>query len=834
MRKTFIRWKLFAAVTALCVEALTGCGQWGAGGEETGEVVRPAAPGDVSISEETAVDEPLDATEDNGLASGSQRISVLEGREPFDLLAQSWQKSEKATAAPALWNLTAYREELFQDPQGLKDPQGLTWTAKYRAVEGKDYYILARYDTYAEDTEKGESLYYLNHIDGDTLETESRQLHLEELGLENPCWVTSLDVAEGRAVVFVQEQDAQSQLIGYYGVWFDQEGHVEESCDLMPALLEAGLIWEDGYLWNETAKWDARGYYCVRGNDDSGQYGIIDSEGKLAMVLDPRQGLEEAIVSLHHDSLGHCIWEAVSSKDLANVFWSIGEEQQTKLHQNGYQNVNGRVMNAYGDLYYVNSNNTLVRWEASTGKCENLYLGGGDSFREHCALLQNTRGDIVLFYDDGSKDYLFQIANEDVEQVKLTLACYGSFTDHYYNMYVSEFNRLHPGVQISLQVADSWDKQEDNWTRIQADLVAGKGPDLLMAPPAQLRVLQEKGLLMELSQVLDQETRQQLFPAVLEHGMIDGGLYSVSHMANTSTLLVSKELWSEDTWTWEEAMSLLEELEQAGQPVQSILNDPVHNVLTGNYLLCQFFLRDLDHCSLLDLEEGKAYFDTEEFCRLLEICKKYAQKESSIESSYTMNVELEEARKRLKEGEILCYRNIESSVNFWLFSQDLADLGEDYHLVGYPTEGESGNFLNCYDGTAVNAASEHADLAAEFLNYIVSRSCQERADTPVRRDVFSGRISESPDYVRPDSKPVVFLRNPQGGSIEVDAKPDGTSYLPEYLAFIDSCNSYAGVTDIIKDIIWEEAEVFFSSNRTASSVAHNIQSRVQVYLDENW
>lgn len=281
-------------------------------------------------------------------------------------------------------------------------------------------------------------------------------------------------------------------------------------------------------------------------------------------------------------------------------------------------------------------------------------------------------------------------------------------------------------------------------------------------------------------------------------------------------------------------MSLLEELEQAGQPVQSILNDPVHNVLTGNYLLCQFFLADLDHCSLLDLEEGKAYFDSEEFCRLLEVCKKYAQKESSIENSYTMDVELTAARKRLKEGEILCYRNIQSSVSFWLFSQDLADLGEDYHLVGYPTEGESGNFLNCYDGTAVNAATEHADLAAEFLNYIVSRSCQESADTPVRRDVFSGRISESPDYVRPDSKPVVFLRNSQGGSIEVDAKPDGTSYLPEFLAFIDSCKSNAGVTDIIKDIIREEAEVFFSSNRTASSVAHNIQSRVQLYLDENW
>ncbi len=814
--------KKFAALalwTALCIQALAGCGQ------------ADDSPGELGLVSNTAInspeEEPLHMTEDNAGDTAAARVSVLEGREPYDLLTQPWQEPQKAVPVPSWWNLTAYQEDLLQIPQDMVSG------AKHRTVDGKDYYVLVRCDNYVEDQENWELLYFLNHVDGDTLEMECRQLYLEELELTGAHDVVSIDVAEGRVVAFVQEQDRQShQIIGYYGVWFDQDGHVEDSQDLLPALGEARLIQEGGYLWEDTAKWDSRGYYCVRGTDESGQYGIIEASGELAMVLDPAQGLGQPNVNLYHDSQGRCIWEAVSYEELANVFWSIGEERQVKLYEGAYQFVDSRVMNAYGDLYYVNSNNALVRWDASTGSCENLYLGGGASFREYCAFLQNSSGDIVLFYDDGGREYLFRIANEDVEQVELTLACYNAFADAYTNMYVGEFNRLHPGVKINLQLPDSWEGRDSSWTRIQADLAAGNGPDLLMALPAQLRTLQEKGLLTELSQVLDQDTQEQIFDGVLENGMMNGGLYSISHTAAATTLFVSNKLWPEDTWTWEDVVALLEQQEQAGHPVQSILNEPFGNDLTGRYLLCYFFLADLEHCSLLDLEEGKAYFDTEEFCHLLEVCKRYAQT-SSMGNSINMDTELAAARKRLKEGEILCYKPLGSAGDFRRFCEDMADLGEEYHMVGYPTQGDNGNFLNCYEGIAICADTEHAELAAEFLNYIVSRGCQEKADYPVRRDTFTERISEKVEYRRSDAKPIVFLRTPQG-AMEIDAKPDGTSYLPEYLTFMDSCRISTGITEPIEEIILEEADAFFAGDKDARTVAGIIQSRVQLYLNENW
>ncbi|MFG6356421.1 MAG: ABC transporter substrate-binding protein [Acetatifactor sp.] len=822
MRQIAKRFIAVAMGTVLCLSMLVGCGQ-GSGemgnSSETGTETMSDAP------ENSSEGVPAYMTPDNSGDATAERVPVLEGREPYDLLTQSWQAPREETAAPRWWNQTVYRENLLQDPPDMAVAD------KHRAVKDGSYYILAVYDNVRAQEEGIDTLYYLNRIDGDTLETECHRLHLEEMDTSAPLHVLSLDVAEDRAVVFACEWDAESdQLTGYYAVWFDREGHMESSQDLLPALREARLDTEDGYLRRLAAKWDSRGYYCVEGVDGSGLYAVIDGAGALNTVLDPVKGLEAPVVQLLHDSQGRCVWETSSYQNGCNVFWGMDGGKQVKLFEGDHQGLRGRAVNAYGDLYYVSDRGALVRWDASCGSCESLYLGGGGAFGDYEAILQSSNGDLVLFYDDGIRDYLFRFANEDVEQVELTLAYYYAGVDYYTDTLVQEFNRTHEGIQINLQAPSEWQQQDSDWMRVQADLVAGHGPDLLMAPPAQLKMLQEKGLLTELSQTVDSETREQIFPGVLEHGTFDGGLYSISYLANArySALIASKELCPTGTWTWEEAVDLLEKLEQEGRPVHAVTNGwGGTSALSGSNLLCGFFLRDLEHCSLLDLENGKAYFDTEEFCHLLEICKRYSEKENASEFGNTvMNDNIgAETRKQLKQGEILCYTPVGIGLaDFISFSEDMADLGEDYHVVGYPTDGGNGRFMRCTEGAAINSFSYHREAAEEFIRYIVSQEAQMVADAPVRRDTYEERVVKSD---------TVYWTIPGGKMIKVYAKPDKTSYLPEYLELLEQCTRDSGMLDMLKDIIREETEAFFSGNKDARAVADTIQSRVQIYLDEN-
>ena len=49
---------------------------------------------------------------------------------------------------------------------------------------------------------------------------------------------------------------------------------------------------------------------------------------------------------------------------------------------------------------------------------------------------------------------------------------------------------------------------------------------------------------------------------------------------------------------------------------------------------------------------------------------------------------------------------------------------------------------------------------------------------------------------------------------------------------MDSLTPYETQYDFIRGIITEEADAYFTGDKTVEIVAQNIQSRVQLYLDE--
>ena len=73
----------------------------------------------------------------------------------------------------------------------------------------------------------------------------------------------------------------------------------------------------------------------------------------------------------------------------------------------------------------------------------------------------------------------------------------------------------------------------------------------------------------------------------------------------------------------------------------------------------------------------------------------------------------------------------------------------------------------------------------------------------------------------------------EGTYVLLAGKPDGTSYVEEYIAFLDSCIPSPVEDKIIASIVLEEAQPYFSGDKNIDTVIGIIQSRVQLYLDEN-
>lgn len=77
-----------------------------------------------------------------------------------------------------------------------------------------------------------------------------------------------------------------------------------------------------------------------------------------------------------------------------------------------------------------------------------------------------------------------------------------------------------------------------------------------------------------------------------------------------------------------------------------------------------------------------------------------------------------------------------------------------------------------------------------------------------------------------------YLAYPDETNQELPDRYDKGAYLEEYLAFIERAVPRPAESDTLFDMVMEEADSYFSSDKSLDETVKTIQNRVQLYLDE--
>lgn len=472
-------------------------------------------------------------------------------------------------------------------------------------------------------------------------------------------------------------------------------------------------------------------------------------------------------------------------------------------------------------LYYV-SPQYIVEYNTVTKSaiCLASLNDCGISISSNCHLLMNDAGQLALVVLKGNTPgiYVFaeatEIQNQNTfeEHIRLTYLTFSSGADYATRM-AALLSTRSSSVEIHVERADSDADMEGFRDRIMAELVAGKGPELMVVDESDLLLMAEKGLLMDISSMIPGETKAQMFSSILQLGTLEDTLYAIPQEIIYDTLFVSNQVWSEDSWTPEDVVNILENNQLADSPFLLYNRRP-----TANELLFKIFLGNLSESPFLDFERGICYFDSEEFVHLLELCKQYGT------PSFT-TLDSAERQRMLQNGEIIA-----RSVSFYDGLSDYANAmnsrGEDFHIVGYPGTGSK---VSSPSYLVVNARASQYQAIKQYITFLLSYENQYTLKNPLRWDVFENRLTKDP--VTGMYYMSISLDNSM--SITIQPKPDGSSYLEEYLLFLDSTVAYHNPHPAISSIIGEEFASYTDSNKTAKEAASIIQNRVQLYLDEN-
>lgn len=752
-------------------------------------------------------------------------------RTEFDLSSSQWAEQKDPENSGEPWQYTKYWEDA-----ALKstEPDSL-FNGRWSVANHSDLYWLECRLSKDKD-EPPTQTRYLTHLNTVTMEAERTEFQFSEPSGEtgnpaeklpgdlignfdkNQLIILGMDIVDEKICLLTAQMDSEGKSVShYYVIWTNMQGVMESATDLFPEAKRSGMLRDNSTF--EGILCDQDGYLYVE-NPLLGSFGLFDRDGNFLKTVESPEGSDQTVFHMGRLPDGRPVF-GCSEADSTILF--CYEDGKAKVLYQGRCNIPQQAyFNEYGEILYM-ENGWLMRWDAATGKCLQLYRENEVTFRENTnpplrceAIIENSDREITLVFNDVHYGVTLAIWLElDPEIEERTLTIFQMNDNQELRKRMAEYQRRHPGVSIELASPDPDEDFDMALTRLMAQLSQNKGPDMFLLRLDQLEILQGEGVLADLTGVLPKETEEQIFPGVLRCGMVDGTLYGLVNNVAAGTVIVSQKVWPEDTWTWRDVMALTEGGGQNGDGFASVFGDeqPLE-------LLKTLILRDVaaGTSSFLDYERKQCSFDSEDFIRILEFCQKYGSAPGTGENSF------EEQIKKVQGGDALAYP---SSGGLLSFSRDMAALGEGYKCIGYPTDGEYGGYFECHYCLSVNADSPNQDLAYDVLRYLLGEEGQRQTGIfSVRRDILSRCVE---DGTEPEYEPVFRLG--ENAVTPLGGRPDGSSFLPEYMEILEKGTSSLpfGTAELI---IVEEAAVYFAGDRTSKETAEIIQNRVQLYLNE--
>lgn len=691
-------------------------------------------------------------------------------------------------------------------------------------VCGKSFWYLGR----EESMELGAKVEYTLEI-YDTVSGQStiKQFTPGELGLEGELgYLDSMDMLDEKHYAF-RWVDYELDEKGLYCQNMDQivytglEGDFL-GVDLMESYLEKGFYQKDFTEQPslQVLNWccDGKGNICVTDYKETGKFLVCLFGPSGEELLEYEGTAEQQVVEPLRTPEGELIFPVYDSTGKGYEFLRADTVEREMYSLVCMEASYPSILQMYGmlgdDIYYRSREaaaDGIVKWNVKSGRRVRVFdfQGAGiETGYEIMLALREGQPPVLRLsrYQEGKqKEWLAVLMEQKPAEDGIIrvadLAAYGG----------AKAQVAACAALASIETPDFRYEYEDasaqeNRDRILVELSQGKGPDLLFVPLEDMYLLEEKGLLLDIGELISKELQEELLPGALDIGAVDGKILGVPAAVQGFTLAVADDIWPENTWRLENMIDLMAEGELTGAiRTNDKYTEPSLTVL----LLVNY---NMENSFLIDWENRKSHFDDERFIRLLELtCTD--MKNAPVDTDVWLN-----------EGKDIFWGEFYSTADFLDFYEHMeAEAGK---VVGYPTEGACGSYLVADGVLVVNADIAQKEAAAFFLETLLGEELQSKATTLC----MSVRKLIPEDYiVEEESGRLLYMGN---GQMEMAVFDDGATALHRAKAFLENCVASPHRDSQITRILAEELSAMHVENRSPQTTADMINRRVQIYLDE--
>jgi ABC-type glycerol-3-phosphate transport system substrate-binding protein len=379
------------------------------------------------------------------------------------------------------------------------------------------------------------------------------------------------------------------------------------------------------------------------------------------------------------------------------------------------------------------------------------------------------------------------------EKTTLTLALLtsGGYVDSNLQSAVAEFNRTNPDYKIKFNLYNS--VGTDGITKLNTEIIAGNVPDIFEVSEFPFARFAAKGLFEDLNPYLDAAPELSLVPSVRRALQTDGKLFRITPRFSVMTLIGSSDYLGTDMgWTFEEMKAAL-----ANAPEGATV---FNSSFTRDTILTYLLYQNME--PYVDWESGETYFDSPDFKALLEFVKSCPANEQPYYRDET----------QINAGLQLVTHAGYASLSGFKYTDNY--LNGKTVVKGFPNADKNvGVLYPSFFTLSMSAVSEHKDAIWQFIRIAMLRD-------------FSGNLSAIQSKF--DEQVAEDMTVPDG-----NGAPATQEQYEKFMALIDASDTtIMGIDTVLQEIIAEETAPYFAGQKPLDDVCKIIQSRAQIYVNE--
>lgn len=597
---------------------------------------------------------------------------------------------------------------------------------------------------------------------------------------------------------------------------------------------------------------------------------VLDAEGNVQFKLDGSQ-YNGSLYRLNAQQVG-VMWynytdDVNAADENGQYFVPIDLEtkdwgEKVKLPSNVWSILPGD--DVY-DFYYADNNN-IFGYTAKTDTKEKLVdwlaCDVDTNNMNGYAMLSDSR--VAALMQDWSTDpttyQLIVLHRVDASEIKekkvLTLAC--MYLDWNLRSMIVEYNKTNDEYRINVVDYSEYATDDDynaGVTKLTTEIISGSVPDIFLTSNLPIDKYAAKGVVADLNTFMDGGnglSRDYFVPQILNALEKDGKLYELPTSFSVQTAYALSSIASQyDTWNVAAVQDAMTQL-QEGATVFS-------NGWTKNTALSNCLSRNLS--AFVDWTTGKCEFDSEAFQQLLAFCNSFPAETSdgdgAIAYASSADIAVDDAMWDSDATRITNGKQLMSTIGMYSFDSyiwNVYAIRDKITFTGYPTEDGSGSSFELQMPMAISSVTKYPDAAWDFVcsiikkmntidenNYYYGFPISQAAFDAEMTDIMTEQyqLDENGEQVDwdGDGEPDKAIRGSyetmeNGETVYKDVYALTQEDIDQILGVINSTTSVYDYDQEILDIITDEVAAYFAGDKDVQTTASMIQSRVNLYVQE--